>query len=208
MFGAKANTDKTGGFMQLIRLLSFIVSIYMVIIFFRIILTWFTWVGNSGLLDFLTRITDPYLRWFSQFQIFKAGFVDLSPIVALGVLSLVNRILITFSFYGKITLGIILALMLDAAWGAISFVLGFLILLLILRLIAHLLKRNNYNSFWRIVDTISRPVLFRINRILFKDRIVNFISSLIVSIAALGLIYLILRIIVFFVSGVLARLPI
>ena len=192
---------------QILRILSSLVSIYILIIFIRIILTWFSGMEYGGFQDFLARITDPYLNWFRRFSALRIGFLDLSPIVALGVLSLVNRILSILASYGTITIGIILALVLQAVWGAISFFLGFLIIILILCLIAHL-SRLGSNPFWQIIESISRPVLFRINRFLFRDRIVNFTTGLIVSIAILVLASLILSILVLIVSGLLARLPI
>ena len=192
----------------LMNFLSVIVSIYMMIIFVRIILTWFSWLGNSGFLDILARITDPYLNWFRRFSFLRVGFLDLSPIVALGVLSLVNRIFSTLAYYGTITIGIVLAMILQALWGAVSFFLGFLIVVLVLRLIAHFARQNLYNPFWRIVDTISRPVLFRINRILFRNRIVNFGTGIVLSTAGMVILYLILRFLVSFVSIVLAKLPV
>jgi len=193
---------------RLLGFLSSLISIYMMIIFFRIMLSWFSGMRSSGFLDILNKITDPYLNWFRRFPILRVGYLDLSPIVALGVLSLVNRIFSTLARYGTITLGIILALLLQALWGAASFFLGFLIVVLVLRIIAHLARVDMYGPFWRIVDTISRPVLYKINRILFKDRIVNFTVSLIISTLGMGLIYLLLRIIVIFAAGALARLPV
>ena len=193
---------------QIMHVLSSVVSIYMMIIFFRIILSWFSGMGHGGIQGILARITDPYLNWFRRFPILKMGFLDLSPVVALGVLTLVNRIFTTLALYKTITLGIILALTLQVFWAAASFFLGFLIIVLVLRLVAYLARSNMYSSFWRIVETISQPVIHKINRILFKDRIVNYTTSLIVSIASLGVIYLGLRMLVFFFIGTLARMPV
>ena len=193
---------------QLMGILSFLVSIYMVIIFVRIMLTWFTGIASGGIQDFLAKITDPYLNWFRRFPILRMGFLDLSPIVALGVLSLVQRIFSTLAIYKTITIGIILAMVLQILWGAVSFILGFLIIMLILRLIAHFARVNTYSPFWRIIDTISQPVIFRINRILFRGRIVNFGIAVIVSAASLGIMYLLLKALVVLLSGVLIRLPI
>jgi len=192
---------------QLVGALSFLVNIYMMIIFVRIMLTWFSWTSNSGLMDILGRITDPYLNWFRRFSFLRMGTLDLSPVAALGVLSLVNRILRSLALYGHITVGIILAMILQLAWGIVSFILGFLIIVLILRLICHLTRQSTYGTFWRIVDSIAQPVLYRINRILFKDRIGNYTNGLIISILSMGIVYLILRLVVSFLSGILARLP-
>jgi YggT family protein len=192
----------------LLNVLSFIINVYMMIIFFRIILTWFSGMGHSGLENFLAGITDPYLNWFRRFTFLRLGYLDLSPIVALGILSLVNRIIGMLAVYGKITLGVILAMALQAVWAAVSFILGFLIIVLLLGLIANLLKQSGYNPFWRVVFTISEPVVYRINRVLFKGRILNFMAAQIIPIVCLVLVYLVLRIIVVIVSGFLAGLPV
>jgi YggT family protein len=193
--------------MLLIRALNFIINIYMVIIFVRIILTWFS-REEDGVQAFLARITDPYLAWFRRFPMLRAGAVDLSPIAALGLLSLTGRILGTIERYGRISIGIILALALQAIWSAVSFILGFLMIILILRLIAQLFGFNIYSPFWNIIDSISRPVMFRFSKFLFKDRIVNFLTGLIVSIALLLIGYLALNVLVFIISRMLANLPI
>jgi len=193
---------------QIVKALSFLVSIYSIIITIRIILTWFSGMGRSRLQDYLEIVTDPYLNWFRRFTFLKVGFLDLTPIAALGVLSIVSRILTTLAYYGRITIGIILAIALQAVWGIVSFILGFLIIILILQLIAHLNRFNSNGTFWRIIDTISGPVLDRINRFLFKNRSMNYNTTLIVSIASMGVLYIVLRILVSLVSVFLARLPI
>jgi len=192
---------------QLLRLISVAVNIYMVMIFIRIIFTWFSWVGNSGLVETLARFTDPYINWFRRFPFLKLGNLDLSPIAAIAVLSLGNRIIGTLAIQGTISIGLILAMTLQIVWGVVSFIIVILIIILILRLIAHYTRQNLYNSFWRIIDTVSQHVLYRVNRILFKDRIVNYITAIFISIASLGFSYFILMMLVSFVSRILAGLP-
>ena len=192
---------------QLIGALNFLISIYMMLIFVRIVLTWFSWLRDSPVRDFLARFTDPYINVFRRFAFLRIGHVDLSPMAAIVVLSLVNRFLTTLAFHGSITIGVTLALVLQAAWGLVSVILGFLIIVFILRLIAHFMRLNTYSPFWRIVDSISQPVSYKINRLIFKDRIIHSTTAIIVSITSLFAAYLILRFLVLFVSGVLMGLP-
>jgi YggT family protein len=192
---------------QLLGFLSLLLNIYMLIIFFRIILTWFQGFGNGGIIDFLSRITDPYLNWFRRFSFLRLGYLDLSPILALGVLTLVNRVLARLAMYGRISIGIMLALALQAVWSAVSFILGFFILLLILRLIAFLFSQSGANPFWNVIETISQPVLYRINRIFFRGRIVKHITALLVSIVSLVIVYMALWFLFGLVSSKLERLP-
>ena len=194
---------------QMMRFLSTLISIYMMIIIVRIMLTWFS--GNrqsEGLQGYLARITDPYLGWFSRFPIFRVGFMDLSPVVAVALLSVASRICGTIAIYNKITIGIILSMVLQAIWGMISFLLGFMIVILVIRLVFELLKLNSGGPLWRIVDVVSQPVIFRINRLFFKNRILTFTTSIIISVAALGIVYFVLKVLVMFVSGLLLKFPV
>jgi YggT family protein len=179
----------------------------MILIFIRIMLTWFSGVSLGKPAELLCNITDPYLNWFRRFPVLKVASLDLSPIVALAILSVANNVFLTLGRYGTITIGVILALLLSTVWSAASFILGVFIIILGLRLVAYLTNRDVYRSFWRIIDSLSRPILFRINRIIFRRRIVRYQIGLIVSIAALlagrvGLGFVIQQGI-----GVLSRLP-
>ncbi|MDR1566412.1 MAG: YggT family protein [Treponema sp.] len=183
-------------------------SIYMLILLVRILLTWFSGVSYSRPVEVLSRITDPYLDWFRRFPVLRIGRLDLSPVAALAVLSVANRTFAILARYGTISLGIILAMFLQALWSAVSFILGFSILILILRLIAYLTSRNTYSPFWRIIDTISQPLLFRINRILFGDRIVHYRTGLIAALLVLGAAMMVLGVLVGIFVGLLGRLPV
>ena len=190
------------------RFLSVLINIYMMIIFARIILTWFSWEIGGKFYKLLASITDPYLNWFRRFSFLRAGFIDFSPIAALGVLSLVNRIFGILASYGTITAGIILTLILQLVWGVISFVIGFLIIILVLRLIALFMAADSAAAFWRIIDGISKPVLYRVNRLLFKNRIVNFRTGLLITIVIFVVIYIIMKTLVTLVTGLLLKLPV
>ena len=192
---------------QILGFLNLLVSIYMMIIFVRIILTWFSWLGGSKIQEILAMITDPYLNWFRRFTFLKAGFVDLSPIAALAVLSLVSRILAMLAIQGRISIGIILALVLQAFWGMVSFIIGFLIIVLAVRLVGYFAKQSSYTPFWRIIDSISQPVIYRINSFFFKDRILQISTAIIISAASLAVAYVVLKILVSVLSGILVRLP-
>ncbi|MCL2092566.1 MAG: YggT family protein [Treponema sp.] len=192
---------------QFIGVLSFFLSIYMIICLFRIILTWFSSMGPSRLQEILAMITDPYLNWFRRFPL-RFAHMDFTPVLALGVLSLANRILGTIASHGSISIGVILAMTLQVIWGVVSFLIGLLIVLLILRLIAYVARLGTDSAFWRIVDAFAQPVVYKINRLIFKDRIVGFSLSVFLSIAVLGIGYILLRFLVFLVISLLAGLPI
>jgi YggT family protein len=193
--------------MPIIRALSLLINIYMLIIFIRIILTWFSWVGNSGIQDFLSKITDPYLNWFRRFSFLRIGMIDISPVAALVVLSLLNRIFFSLASSPVLTIGSILAAAIETAWSAVSFLLVVGIIILILRLIAYLTNQNTFNRFWRTVDSISQPITYRVSRIFFGDKIVHHLTGILISIGVLILCSFLGGIGVKFLSLFLAGLP-
>ncbi|MCL2832693.1 MAG: YggT family protein [Treponema sp.] len=182
-----------------------IVSIYMMVIIVRILLTWFS--GSVRIPDLLAKITDPYLNWFRRLTFLRIGYLDLTPIAAIAVLSVVNQVFSTISRYGAITLGLILAMTLQIIWSAVSFFIIFILIIVVLRLIAYLTNRNTYGAFWRVIETISQPVLYRINQIFFKNKIVNYRTGIIISIVILAVGYLVLRLVYSLIFNMLVRLP-
>lgn len=68
-------------------------NIYLLLIFIRILLTWFPTVEwMNQITSFLSPITDPYLNVFRSF-IPPLGGMDLSPILAILVLQVVANLL-------------------------------------------------------------------------------------------------------------------
>jgi YggT family protein len=191
---------------QFAMFLSSFASIYMFIIVARIILTWFS--RNIKAPEILIRVTDPYLNWFRRFTFLRIGHIDLSPIAALMVLSITNQILVFLAQYGTITLGLVLALIIQALWSAISFILVVLIIIMVLRLIAHITSRDVFTVFWRVIDIISQQVLSRVNNYIFRGRTVGFAASALVSVGILFGMYVLFRVMVSLFLHLLLRLPV
>jgi len=196
------------GTMQIIfGILAGILGIYSLLIIIRITLTWFS-VGQSGAaVEFLACITDPYLDWWRRRINLRAGYLDLSPIVAMAALSVAQTICAEIAQRGKFSLGLLLAVCLSALWSAVSFLLGFCIVVLVLRLIAYIINANMFGVFWRIIDSISNPLMYRIGRIIFGRRLVKFTTNIIISILVLTILWIGGKVVVQFVSGFLYRLP-
>jgi len=182
-------------------------GIYSFLIVIRIILTWFSGGQFSGPADFLARITDPYLDWWRRRLSLRAGSLDLSPIVAMAALSVAQTVCSAIAQTGRITIGLLLAVCLSALWSAVSFILGFCLVVLVLRLIGYLINANMFGTFWRVIDSISNPIQYRLSRIIFHNRIVRFTTSIISSILVLTVLWVCGGIIIQIVSGILFRLP-
>ena len=81
--------------------LSTLLTVYIVIIFIRILMSWFTRIPYNRFLDaflrFVSEVTDPFLNIFRKIiptVRIGPGALDLSPIVAVLVLSIVGGIVV------------------------------------------------------------------------------------------------------------------
>ena len=75
--------------------------IYMILIFIRVLMSWFTRIPYNrilnAVLEFVRETTDPYLNLFRKFVPMVRvgpGALDLSPIVAIIVLMIVQAIVV------------------------------------------------------------------------------------------------------------------
>ncbi len=194
------------GTMQIIfGILTGLLGLYSLLIIVRIILTWFSGAEFGRPAEILARVTDPYLDWWRRRLNLRAGYLDLSPIIAMAALSVAQTICSAIAQTGRITIGLLLAVCLSALWSAVSFILGFCIVVLVLRLIGYLINADMFGVFWRVIDSISRPLLYRVSRIIFRNRLVHFTTGIIVSILVLTVLWIGGGVAIQFVSGVLFR---
>lgn len=71
-------------------------NIYLLLIFVRILLSWFQTAGwAQQAMSFLSPVTDPYLNIFRSF-IPPLGGLDLSPILAIFSLQIISSLLTSF----------------------------------------------------------------------------------------------------------------
>ena len=158
---------------MIINILTALIGFYSILILIRILLSWFGGMVSGKFVEFIVFVTDPYLNWWRRNLNLRIGVMDFSAIAAITALSVAQNILRKISISDKITLGSILAIVLLSVWNIISFIIGFYIFIIILRLIAYITNRDIYSPFWQLVDSISQPVIYKFNRILFGDKINN-----------------------------------
>lgn len=167
-----------------LRLLGAGTSIYMLVCVARILMSWFpaSSLGRSG--ELVSRVTDPYLDLWKRIRFLRAGNVDFSPIVALAALSGLSRIL-TVASYGALSVGVGLSLVIEVLWSPVAFLLSFFSILVAARIVAYAARWNSLHPAWRTVDAIINPVLWRIKRLVYRDRIVNYMQGLVTGAIAL-----------------------
>ncbi|MCL2242995.1 MAG: YggT family protein [Treponema sp.] len=189
------------------NLISVAAGIYSLIILFRIIFTWFGKTIPGKTIQFFGRITDPYIDWWRKALNLRIGIFDISPVLAIASLSVVQSIFSMLARFDKVTIGNLLSIIFLSIWPVVSFILIFCFAAVILRLIAHITNRDINGNFWRMVDEVTQPVLYRINSIIFSKRTPRLVNGMIVSIIALGVLWVGGGFIISIIAGLLSRLP-
>jgi YggT family protein len=166
-------------FSTIARVLNAVVIIYVFLCAARVLMSWLPSLDTGKGGEILGRVVDPYLNWFRRFKIFSTGAFDFSPIAALALLAVVNQLLTTIAYAGNLSIGLVLGLLVGAAWSAVAFVISFFIVCAVARLIAYAAHWNSLHPLWMVIDSILNPILYRINRLVYRGKIVNYFQGLV-----------------------------
>lgn len=154
--------------MIIFSLLAAAISLYTMMCFVRIILTWIPSLNYSKFGHFMATLCDPYMNYFRRFRFLRFGNIDFSPILSLGLLVAVSNIFSNIARTGRLGVGYILASIVSMAWSIVASLIGFLLILLIIRLVALFLGKGG-GSFWYSLDSTLNPVVYKIAGI-FRGR--------------------------------------
>lgn len=169
----------------IMRVVSAVITVYMILIFIRVLLTWFQGPSMGRPFIMLASVTDPYLNWFRRLRFLRTDRIDFSPIIALIVLVIVLNITNTIASFGTITFGIVLALIISDLWSAFSFVLTFLVIIDAVRLIGDFMNVSSIRPFWHTLDIILSPILNWTVRVLLRSRPVTYRTAMVLTGVAL-----------------------
>ena len=164
-----------------IRLITGVLSAYMLLIFLRIIITWFGGSDFGKPFQILSSITDPYLNYFNRFSFLKFGMMDFSPIAGVLLLVIILDILNTISSYGSITLGLILSIILTAGWSAVNFLITFFIILTLIRVVTGMLNATTQSPLMTTLETILTPITNFVYHTIFKNNNISYMTCLAVT---------------------------
>jgi YggT family protein len=190
------------------RFVSALLSVYMMLLFVRILLTWFSGPSREGkAIELLQRATDPYLAMFRRFAFLRTGRIDFSPIAAIIVLVVLLNVTNTLALYGSITVGIVLALVTGAVGSALFFLVGFFLLLAVVRTISVFIGASSIHPFWQTVDVIINPVVAFIHRTVLRGRQITYRNGLALASGVLLAVFLVGRLLVSFLVGLFSSIP-
>ncbi len=176
--------------MSISLFLARLLEIYSFLIWIRIIMSWFRPYPRPGSFTYyIARAVDPFLNLFRSSKA-RIGMLDFSPIIAIGLLSVVQTLLSVYGRFGFLTFGIILANIIIAFWTyGVSIFLFFSILLLIFRTIAAFTHNPMmYGMSGQFSDPISNMV-----RRCFTTRIPRDSTIAIISLAINIVLYFVLK---------------
>jgi YggT family protein len=152
--------------MQLLfKYIATLAGLYTILCFIRVLLTWMPGMGYGGLVGMLARVCDPYLNFFRRLRFLRFGALDFSPVAALAVLGAVSNFANTaMAGGGVLSLGRILVWVVGAAWSVVSSLLGILLILVVIRLVAHLAAPRSTFSLWYSLDRTLAPFTSALRR--------------------------------------------
>ena len=190
-----------GAFLSII---SAIIIIYTVLCLISIFMTWipgtkFTKFGRA-----ISKITDPYLNLFSRKGWFRIGNIDFSPILAIGILSILSTILGGIAKTGYFSINAVFIVILEMIWSLISTLLTIFILLILIRWIVLLVNKGQVssNSAWYQVDLMLQKIVYKIGNTFIRKNL-TYQKALLISWISLSIIWLLIRFLIVFLLNLL-----
>lgn len=196
--------------LQLIfRAATAVITIYTVMCFVRIIITWVPSFQYSAIGRFLSAMCDPYLTLFSKLPL-RLGMLDFSPVVAIGVLTLLSSLLSSTATTGYIRIGYILASVVSLLWSVVQSLLSVLLLVILVRFIVECVTKGNlpYNSVWRALDGALSPIIYKIINLVKAGGDTPYKKALGAALIILGLMFIVGLILIKIICTLLVLIPI
>ena len=171
-----------------------LLSIYSFVIWIRIMASWINpFPRPSSFTYYLACIVDPYLNTFRSSR-FRAGMLDFSPIIGIGVLSVVQSVFEIYGTYGMMSLSLIVQLFISAFWSygvSIFFTFGFI--LLVMKTIASFMNGSNFSMVMERMGTFTDPITNWVQRTFFKTRFVRKSTLNLITLAIFVVLYFAIR---------------
>lgn len=176
----------------ILSVLSAVVTIYTLICFLSIILSWFPGAKFTSFGRFISKISDPYMNFFSKWGWLRIGNIDFSPLISIGLLSVLSSILARIQGTGRIYFGGILATVILMLWNIISSLLTIFLILVFVRWIVLLINKGqtSFDSGWNQIDMIINKISYKVAGTFTKKSIsyqksllITWITLLVISVA-------------------------
>ena len=190
-------------------ILASVVSIYILLCFIRVLLSWFPGAEYSRFGQVLCQMCDPYLDIFRRFRFLRFSSFDFTPAIALCVLMAAEAFFSSLATGQSFRLSTILAMLVMLVGNILTSLLGFLAVIILVRLIAYLIvgDGNSSYSIWTVVDRSLSPIIFRIAGAFFRGQSISFVKALVTSLIALLLSSVLISYVIRVLGGLISLIP-
>lgn len=163
----------------IMTVVSALLQVYMLLLVIRIVLTWVSMDHGHPVLRILHSVSDPYLNWFRRFRFLVLGNIDFSPLAALLVVNFFASLARMIAMYGQVTLGIVLIILIQLIWGAVSFFFLILAVLSIIRFLAVQFRWGG-QAVWGYLDALLQPPAYFVGHLLRPKKFLSYTTTLMV----------------------------
>jgi len=134
-------------------------SIYIILIFVRIIISWLRPNVFNPVIRFIYTLTDPYLKLFARIRFLRFGYLDLSPLLAFYVLYLLQELLYRTLLVGYVSLEDVAQLIIILIFRFVYFIIFIFIVVVGLRFIFEIAGLRMNNVFISFVYSLSETAV-------------------------------------------------
>lgn len=185
-----------------------VISIYALLCFVRVMLTWFPGADYSPIGRFISSVCDPYLNIFRRFRFLRFSAFDFTPAIAMCVLLAASSLCTGLAMGGRFQFGAILAMIASLVWSIIASILFFLMLILVVRLIVLLLRKDSGGySIWDSLDRAISPFVFRMTSFFSGRNSMQYKHALIIALILMILLNFAGRYVVALITHLLLMIP-
>jgi len=191
-----------------LKVLNGLLLVYLVILSIRIILTWFKGSSQGKAGELLKQATDPYLEIFSRITFLKQGMFDFTPLAGILVLVVALDLVNALMVHGLITIGVLLASIISALWGGLSFILLIFLVLGVVQIVSALFSRDSESPLLQMINLMFKPITALVARFLRSKRELNYNQYLYISLGLIFFVRLLGGILISRLIGLLYTLPV
>lgn len=188
---------------KIIETVTFFISFYTLFIIVKIAIIWISPKRAADKNNFISKMCDPYLNLFKKLKFTQIGIVDISPLVAVMVLAVINQIL-TELLTREITIGTVLSLTLSSLWNIFKSFAFFVLLIGVIRYIIMMFTSNKSNSFNNICDDFFVPLSSKVASLFIRDSVSNYQKNMTIFIILTVTLLIAGSLAVKFITGYLA----
>ncbi|MCQ2604205.1 MAG: YggT family protein [Spirochaetia bacterium] len=168
--------------MKLLEILGFVFSLYTMLLLVRIALVFITPGKENDRNSLLVKMCDPYINFFRKFKISRLGAVDIAPLLAVIVLTIINQVLGRICAEHDLTFGIASSIIISSVWNVIQSFFFIVLIIAAIRYLMLMFLSNKMNAFTGGCDAFFVPLSSKFASLFLKKSASSYQMNLIIFI--------------------------